>query len=169
MDATFRIDTLPLGLPSGLGLSRLPGYEPGTLGRDVEHVHASGFRMVVSLVDTKELHWLPGLDDAQTGLFAVLRARGLSHLHFPIRNLGVPEDAQALAPVIDSVLASLREGQPVLVHCMAGLGRTGLFAACCLRRLGVGASEALRVVRTARPGTVETPEQELFVARFEAR
>ena len=44
---------------------------------------------------------------------------------------------------------ALREGQAVLLHCAAGLGRTGTAAACVLKALGLDAPEALQRIRDA--------------------
>lgn len=64
----------------------------------------------------------------------------------------------------------------MLVHCGGGKGRAGTFAACCLAMWGssppldltaerpvLSAQEAVRVVRSLRPGSIETQEQEAFV------
>ena len=62
----------------------------------------------------------------------------------------------------------------VLVHCGGGKGRAGTFAACCLAMWGtppdlaadrpvMSAQEAVRLVRSLRPGSIETQEQEAFV------
>lgn len=64
----------------------------------------------------------------------------------------------------------------VLVHCGGGKGRAGTFAACCLAMWGappsldltadkpvLSAQEAVRLVRSLRPGSIETQEQEAFV------
>jgi protein-tyrosine phosphatase len=40
-------------------------------------------------------------------------------------------------------------GQNVLLHCAAGIGRTGTAAACVLKRLGLPVDEALQRVREA--------------------
>ena len=64
----------------------------------------------------------------------------------------------------------------MLVHCGGGKGRAGTFAACCLAMWGwaapphtaaekpvMSAQEAVRHVRSLRPGSIETQEQEAFV------
>ena len=43
----------------------------------------------------------------------------------------------------------MRAGDAVLLHCAAGLGRTGTAAACVLKALGLDAQEALQRVRDA--------------------
>ena len=44
---------------------------------------------------------------------------------------------------------TVRAGGVVLVHCAAGIGRTGTAAACVLKALGLEADEALARVRSA--------------------
>ena len=63
----------------------------------------------------------------------------------------------------------LSADQIVLIHCMGGLGRSGLVAASLLVDVGLGAAEAIREVREVRdPRAVETRAQEDFVARYAA-
>ena len=50
-----------------------------------------------------------------------------------------------------------------LVHCKGGLGRAGTIATRLLIELGVAPREAINAVRQARPGTIETIEQERYV------
>jgi ADP-ribosyl-[dinitrogen reductase] hydrolase len=51
----------------------------------------------------------------------------------------------------------------LVIHCKGGLGRTGVVAARLLIELGETPNAALARVRAARPGAVETPEQEDYV------
>ena len=51
----------------------------------------------------------------------------------------------------------------IVIHCLGGLGRTGLVACKLLTEQGIPAASALEQVRAARPGAVETPEQEAYV------
>ena len=57
----------------------------------------------------------------------------------------------------------LRRGERVLVHCRGGLGRAGSVAARLLVEFGAAPNEAIRQVRVARPGAIETREQEQWV------
>jgi protein tyrosine phosphatase domain-containing protein 1 len=61
------------------------------------------------------------------------------------------------------------ERRKVAVHCHAGLGRTGLAAACFLLASGRAASgaAAVELVRVGRPGALQTAAQVLFVSIFE--
>ena len=52
----------------------------------------------------------------------------------------------------------------MVVHCRGGLGRSGLVAASVLVALGHPSGEAIRIVRVAREGALETPDQRIASA-----
>jgi len=55
----------------------------------------------------------------------------------------------------------------VVLHCLGGLGRSGMVAACALVDAGLAPDDAIRLVREHRsPRAVETRTQEEFVHRF---
>ena len=60
-----------------------------------------------------------------------------------------------------------QSGDPVAVHCAAGLGRSGTMAAVYLVADGASADEAITRVRDLRPGSIETEEQENAVRQAE--
>jgi protein-tyrosine phosphatase len=70
-------------------------------------------------------------------------------MNVPMRNFGLPEDPAAFRRDIDAIAQKLRDGEVVMLHCAAGLGRTGSAAACLLKALGVDEREALQRVREA--------------------
>src|SRR5690242_5909553 len=53
-------------------------------------------------------------------------------MHVPMRNFGLPEDPAAFRRDVATIADSLRGGTGVLLHCAAGMGRTGTAAACVL-------------------------------------
>ncbi|HWI83902.1 protein-tyrosine phosphatase family protein [Ramlibacter sp.] len=70
-------------------------------------------------------------------------------LNLPMRNFGLPEDTPAFRQGVHQIAAALRGGDAVMLHCAAGLGRTGSTAACVLKALGLDAEDALQRVRDA--------------------
>ncbi len=92
----------------------------------------------------------------------------MDYLHLPIRDFTPPEQQQ-----IDDFIEFCKEqkeaGKAILVHCQAGIGRTGVMLACYLVNKGYSASEAIKNIRRLRPGALETVEQENAVFEYEAR
>ena len=66
------------------------------------------------------------------------------------------------------VSEELEAGRNVLVHCLAGEGRTGcVMVAYLIKSRGIGAEEAMRILREIKPAFVE-PSQERAVADYAA-
>jgi len=82
-----------------------------------------------------------------------------------ITDFGIPEDEIAFFTHIKDVAEVLEKGESVLVHCAAGIGRTGMFASCLLQALGSNEEEAIATIKAAGSGP-ETKEQRDLVTRF---
>ncbi|MHA1304261.1 MAG: phosphatase domain-containing protein [Candidatus Heimdallarchaeaceae archaeon] len=89
----------------------------------------------------------------------------IEHLHLPIIDLGVPNDTQ-IYTFLRFVEHNL-PNKPVVVHCYAGIGRTGTMLALYLvwNELMNG-EEAIAYVRRIRPYSIETVEQEDLIIQF---
>jgi len=91
---------------------------------------------------------------------------GMRELHLPVRDFDAPSPEQ-LERGVRAIIAARDAGEVVAVHCGAGLGRTGTLLACYLACVdGNGAEEAIRAVRHARPGSVESTRQVAAIEQF---
>lgn len=85
--------------------------------------------------------------------------------HVPMRNFGLPASPTAFRDAIAASALALRDGDAVLVHCAAGIGRTGSAGACLLKHLGAPLPVALQAVRDAGANP-ETAAQSGLVETF---
>ena len=85
----------------------------------------------------------------------------------PVPDFAAPTDDASFSQLAHRVAAALRAGQAILIHCGAGIGRTGTVAVAALLALGSPIGEARRLVRAAGSGP-EVPGQEAALERFEA-
>ncbi|MEM3922023.1 MAG: dual specificity protein phosphatase family protein, partial [Nitrososphaerota archaeon] len=77
--------------------------------------------------------------------------------------------AERLEEIVDRVLALVSGGRRLLIHCAAGLGRTGtVLAAYLVASKGVSGEEAIKAVRKLRPGSIERA-QEISIIEFQRR
>lgn len=135
---------LPASVTGSLLLGGMPGrFEPWNAFE--ARARAASLRLVVCLTPLTELEALSPSYHAAV----VQGTLPFRWLHVPMRNFGLPEDAAAFRDRIHEVAQALRAGDAVMLHCAAGLGRTGTTAACVLKALGVQAQEAMQRVRDA--------------------
>lgn len=166
----LRIDELRAGEAGGvIGITFCPGKCGASnsgyrwerdLATDLDAIAAWRPGAMVTLIEDHEFEML-----GVRGLGAQVRARGIDWHHLPIVDVQPPDErfeARWLTsgPALTSLL---RDGRKVLVHCRGGLGRAGTVAALLLVGLGVDRAEAVRRVRAARHGAIETSGQLRYV------
>ncbi|MGE0490010.1 MAG: dual specificity protein phosphatase family protein [Vulcanimicrobiota bacterium] len=164
----LRVDWLPDGLvgPGRLGLTLLPGRRDRgrQLAEDLESLSEQGVGAVVCLIPLAELESY-GVGQ----LLAEYRSRGWQAYHLPIVDQRVTT-VDEMRAAVDWVDERLAQGLAVVVHCVAGLGRSGMLAASLLTSRGLSPEEAIAAVRQTRsPRAVETRIQEQLVADFALR
>ncbi|NCV21211.1 MAG: protein phosphatase [Chloroflexi bacterium] len=171
----IRVDFLPRavhGLVGDIGLTIAPGKQDVAngwlrdMGMDMTRLRTV-FRTdcLVSLLDASEFAAL-GISELDT--FAV--ANGIRPVLFPIPDMHPPHerDRDAFIALIEGIISGASAGQNVVIHCRAGIGRSGLVAASVLVARGLSAPHAIEVVREVRsPRSVETSEQRAWVQGLE--
>lgn len=143
-------------------LSAMPGRR-ASLAEFQVALQAADIRLVLSLTGPAEIA------AKSPDYAAALAAGGLPGrwAGLAIPDFGVPEDLAAFATFIAGGAMALQAGQAVLLHCAAGIGRTGTAALCLLHHLGLPAEQAEARILAAGSHP-ETEAQWQFVRRFRA-
>ncbi len=154
---------IPFGLEGQIYRSPMPFsplFDPDR--RILSEYQDAGIEVIVMLTENREVRDLTGLD-----LKSQYLGLGMDVIHAPIRDFSVPSQ-QDLQEPIRKTLAAARDGKTVVIHCHAGWGRTGLFAACLAKIvLNMSGEEAIGWLRKFIPRAVETQEQYRFVRDFQ--
>ena len=164
----LRIDSVEIPGGGRIGITICPGKKrphaaSGSWNRDLEAdldaVRDWGAEALVSLIEPAEYRMV-GVENLPE------RARiRMAHFALPIPDVGIPgpgweEEWKEAGSLLRSML---RRGGKICLHCMGGLGRSGLVAARLLVELGKTPVKAIAAVRAARPGAIETREQEDYI------
>lgn len=136
------------------------------LGLDLDVVAKWGAAAVLTLIVEYELQQLQIL-----GLREEAEARHMAWRRLPIKDGGIPGEEMCGPWAIIShydLLPILRDGFNVLAQCKGGLGPAGITVADLMIQLGVLYERAVAQVCEARPGAIETPEQEIWAMQVKA-
>ncbi|KIK56345.1 hypothetical protein GYMLUDRAFT_47114 [Collybiopsis luxurians FD-317 M1] len=130
---------------------------------DIAALSSMDFRTVLTLTEEEPLppNWFT--------------RKTISNIFLPIPNYHPPSIEQ-----MDIIMRLVEDETklPMLVHCGGGKGRAGTVIACYLAAYGfskprfgqdhpeLSANDAVSALRSLRPGSLETPQQEQFVSKW---
>lgn len=166
----LRIDAVTVPGSTGLiGLTFCPGKKQKAamtgiwdrdLDKDLATIRSWGGSVLISLIEEHEF-----VELGVTELPQACLQHGIVWHGLPIVDGAIPDTVweESWIKIRPSLHQTLREGGRIVIHCKGGLGRTGLLAARILVEFGRSPDEAIRQVRQARPGAIETVEQEHYV------
>jgi len=132
------------------------------LDADLDRILAFKPSALVTLMEADELE---SVEVPPSRLADEVFSRGIDWHHLPIRDVDVPDESWERLWLLSGprLRAQLATGGRIVLHCRGGLGRTGTIAGRLLVELGVDPEEAIRDIRDARPGSIETAAQEEYV------
>jgi len=166
----LRIDEVKAPDGGGIiGMTLCPGKkinsaQSGTWNRDLEidlqAIQSWGAQALVNLMEGHEYELLRVPD-----YVAKVRSYPMEYFHLPIVDVHPPDGRfeelwKSAGPRLREILL---DGGKILIHCRGGIGRTGTVAAQLLVELGMPHEKAIKAVRAARYGTIETRDQERYV------
>lgn len=171
MKQSIEFDSLsPQGVSGRIILTHFPGlnraneFSVARLDAVLQALTARDCRTLVSFAEHSEFELYCG--------HSVFSDRVLAHEfawhHLPIVDYQVPSAGfvQQWRGVSDTLMAELKQGRDICLHCKGGIGRSGTVAGLLLMDHGEDSSDAIDRVRQARPGAIETADQEAFVRAY---
>jgi protein-tyrosine phosphatase len=166
----FPVTFIPLthNLNQKIGISHCPGKLSGKIGSsmqlhsDLKSLKKQGVYCIVTLVDDSEI-----VDLGIKNFTNSISKFNFRHYCEIIKDRSIPSVDQSdnIKALLKNIRNQISLEKNVLVHCNAGLGRSGLIAALLVKIMGVF-PDSISHIRRYRPGAIETKEQEDFINMF---
>jgi protein-tyrosine phosphatase len=170
VDKNFDITWVPLTCSENkfIGVSHCPGKHSKDRGsslqlyNDLKSLKHQKVDVIISLTSEIEIERL-GIVNFRKNI----ENFGFIHFIEPIEDFSIPkrDRIKNVNQLIKKIISLLKSNKSVLVHCNAGLGRSGIIVALVIKLID-GFEDPVSHVRKYRVGAVETNEQKSFVTEF---
>jgi hypothetical protein len=122
-----------------------PGHpDPNVARVRLQHLITLGIRTFVDL--TTPADRMAPYEELLTEMEEAAGAP-LRRISLPVRDMAVPENAETMQAILQSIRESTHHAPAVYVHCWGGIGRTGTVVGCWLRECGHAPESALARVQ----------------------
>ncbi|WP_194441222.1 phosphatase domain-containing putative toxin [Pseudoalteromonas simplex] len=141
-----------------------PGTKGVGLSQSVAELKAAGAKAIITLMYDEEL-----VKNGAQQLAIECEQAGLSWFQLPILDDDAPNEAFSLAfnKHLNDILAIIKSGGSVAVHCKGGSGRTGLVIGLLMHELGYAKNDIVTQVQAIRPKSLHNPVQRSFFDNFQ--
>tara|TARA_Y100000590_G_scaffold142168_1_gene163071 strand:- start:751 stop:1245 length:495 start_codon:yes stop_codon:yes gene_type:complete len=153
-DAKRKLHGIITGKPdnfSWLIKGKLAGSAIPTSKDEIKWLHEEGVKSIVTIREEPlDVDWTDNMN----------------YLHVLSNDMGVPT-FDDLKNSVDFIHQRIENDEPVMVHCLAGLGRTGTILACYLIKYEkMSAEDAIQHVREKRHGSIQSFVQEELIFQY---
>lgn len=130
---------------------KLAGSGMPTTPSEIEWVQKQGVKSIVTMTEESlPESWV----------------KDVKYLHVPTEDLSAP-DIDQIDEAVEFINQRIQNNEPVMVHCAAGIGRTGTILACYLIKYHKSsAKDAIEKVRKLRPGSIQSESQEIAIGLY---
>jgi len=153
---------LPKGIAGYLYLGSLPGRSE-IFNEDEAGILNLSIQTVVRLTPDDET------EEKSHEYLKAIRSNRLKweEIYYPIKDYSIPTDITTYCNLVNTIVKKLILGKNILIHCGAGIGRSGTLGIAILFKLGLDSEDAFR--RAALAGTrPENEDQASFLSRCKA-
>ena len=152
---------LPFNLQGNIFRSPMPFGDYDRSGETFQEFKQKKIKVIVLLAQDEECKQKAGRN-----LRELYKQGGFRVIHFPILDRGIPIEKD-LEHFVQKTIECAKKGNNIVIHCSAGIGRTGLFAACIAKQIfDLSGEEAIKWVRQYIDRAVETPGQIQLITEY---
>ena len=122
----------------------------------VKQLKEARIQLVINLTTKDE--WLTAHGAQQESVYTY---NNIDYIHYPIQDYGVPHDPESFTALVAEINSYLWNGKHVGIHCIGGIGRSGLTTAALLCKQGMAINEVFNYMSTYRGRNMPDTQQQI--------